>query len=156
MRAIIPGILLAILGAGSAQADATLGFAGSILDSCALALSNNGTLAASPDGTTMGSEEGSAQPARLTILSTGSHTISVGAPTLTTSPSGYDPTGQQLQVAYKGATLLSSVNQAYTTSAGSFPVATVALSSLTVNNRVVNGKGLPAGAYATQTVVTCN
>jgi hypothetical protein len=156
MRSILAGVLaLALLCAGPVRAD-TITFGGSILDSCSLALSSGGTLAMSQDGTTMGSEEGAGQPAHLTILSTGSHTVNVGAPTVVSSPAGYQAGSQQVEVAYQGQSLLSAVSQAYTTSATSFPVATVALSTLTMNNRIVNPQGFASGSYATQTVVTCN
>ena len=155
MRLATLGILLEVLCAGPAAAD-NVTFSGSVLDSCSLQLSSAGTLAMSQDGTTLGSEEGSGQPAHLTILSTGSHTINVTAPSLVTSPAGYDPTSQSLEVAYQGATLLSGISQPYTSSPTSFPVATIALSTLTLNNRIVNAKGFAAGSYATQTVVTCN
>jgi hypothetical protein len=154
MRGLL-GVLLGLACVSPAAAD-NINFSGSVLDSCTLQLSTAGTLAMSQDGTTMGSEEGSGQPAHLTILSTGSHTISVGAPNLVTSPSGYDPTSQRLEVAYQGLTLLSGVSQAYTTSPTSFSVAALALSTLALNNRIVNPKGFAAGSYATQTVVTCN
>lgn len=152
---ILAGLAVGIGCAGPARAD-SINFSGSVLDSCTLQLASAGTLAMSQDGTTMGSEEGSGQPAHLTILSTGSHTISVAAPSLTTSPSGYDPTSQRLEVAYQGLTLLAGVSQAYTTSPTSFSVSALALSTLALNNRIVNPKGFAAGAYATQTVVTCN
>jgi len=149
------GLACALACAQPAGAD-SINFTGSVLDSCTLQLASSGTLALSQDGTTMGSEEGSGQPAHLTILSTGSHTISVAAPSLVTSPSGYDPTSQQLEVAYQGLTLLSGVSQGYTSSPTSFSVNALALSTLALNNRIVNPAGFAAGSYATQTVVTCN
>lgn len=155
MRPLLAAILLISLGVAPVAAD-SVGFAGSILDSCSLSLATSGTLAMSLDGTVLGSEESGGQPAQVTILSTGSHSVTVAAPTLVTSPAGYDPTGQQVEVAYQGQSLLSGVSQPYTGAGTSFPVATIALSSLAINNRIRNTRGFASGSYATQTVVTCN
>jgi hypothetical protein len=155
MRAVLVAVAFVCLIAGPARAG-SVGFGGTVLDSCSLSLSNAGTLAMALDGTVMGSEEAGGQPAHLTILSTGSHTVTVGAPTLVSSPAGYATASQSLEVAYQGQSLLSGVSQAYTTSDTSFSVATIALSILEINNRIRNPGGFAAGSYATQTVVTCN
>jgi len=144
------------LAAGYCPA-ASITFDGSILDTCTLALTSNGTLGASLDGTTMGSEVGSGHAAKMTILSTGSHTIQVAAPSRTSPPpSGYNTATETVAVAYSGETLLSGVSQPYTSSATSFPVGTIALTILDLNSRITNPSGFATGSYTTQTVVTCN
>src|ERR1700742_3647231 len=82
-------------------------FSGTLGLSCALSLTTPGTLALSADGKTLGSEQTGGVPAVLSIVSVASNPVSVAAPTLTSSPGGYDPTGQQLEVAYTGLSGLS-------------------------------------------------
>jgi hypothetical protein len=132
-------------------------FSGTILDSCTLALSSAGALDVSTDGTMMGSEIGTGRAAKLTILSTGSHAIQVAAPTRSSpAPTGYNAATEQVEVAYAGESLLSSISQPYTSSSTSFNVGTVALTTLDVNSRIINPSGFAGGTYTTQTVVTCN
>lgn len=155
MRAIL---LAALCWAGTIPiALATdVSFTGTLGPSCTLALGSNGTLALSADGQYLGSSEGSATGATLTILSIGSNTINVAAPSLDSSPAGYDPSGQQLQVAYSGVGLLSAVSSAWSSAASSFAVGTIALSVLDIDNRIYNPNGFAAGSYAMRTVVTCS
>lgn len=144
------------LGCATAVLATDVTFNGSLAASCTLALGTNGTLAMSADGQYLGSNEGSANAATVTIVSVGSNTINVSAPTLDSSPAGYDPTGQQLQVAYAGTGLLASVTSAWSTGPSSFPVGTIALSILDIDNRIYNPNGFAAGSYAMRTVVTCS
>lgn len=125
---------------------------------CTLALGTNGTLALSSDGTRFGSGEGGVA-ATFTVLNllSPAATVTVSPPTLVTSPSGFNAGSAQLQVAYSGAGLLSSVSQGYTSSQTGFAVAAnLALTTLTVNNRIVSSSGFASGTYQTRTVITCS
>lgn len=131
-------------------------FTGVLASTCALALSTPGLLALNTDGTELGSEEVGGLPAVVTILSVGSHTVTVDAPTRTQSPGGYDATSEVIDVSYFGVGGLSAINQAYTSILTTFPVATLPLTVLTMNNRITNPAGFVAGTYTTRTVVTCS
>lgn len=132
-------------------------FDGTISDTCTLALSTGGALALSTDGTVLGSEELGGLPAAMTILSIGTHTITVNAPSRTASPGGYVATGETVEIAYQGVSgLLGAVSQAYTAAQTTFPIATIPLSVLTLNSRIRNDGGFAAGSYQTRVVVTCS
>lgn len=151
--------LLAAIASGlcTATQAADVSFDGSILDSCTLALTTSGALALSADGTTLGSEVAGGRAAQITVLSTGSHTVTVGAPTRSSAPPpGYDTATETVEIAYSGETLLAGVRQPYTTSATGFAVGTIALTTLDLNSRITNPAGFASGSYTTRTVVTCN
>ena len=131
-------------------------FTGTLLSTCVLALSTPGLLALNTDGNELGSENLGGLPAVVTILSVGNHTVTVDAPTRTAAPGGYNATGESIAVSYFGAGGLSVINQAYTSSQTTFPVTTIPLTLLTMNNRIQNTNGFVAGAYATRTIVTCS
>lgn len=115
------------------------------------------TLALSADGQYFGSQEGAGIPGSVTVVSIGSNTITVAAPTrISAAPSGYDSAAEQLQVAYNGVSLLAGVSQAYTSMPTNIVIGTIALSILTINNRIYNPNGFAAGTYTLQTVVTCS
>lgn len=124
---------------------------------CTLVVLNSGTLGLSPTATILGSQEGGGAAAQMTIASVGSSTVTVGAPTLTQAPGGYNQSAQILEVSYAGSDVLSSVVHAYGNSSSSFGVPNL-LSAvvLTVNNRIRNAAGFASGTYTTRTVVTCS
>lgn len=154
MRLLGWSLFIAGLATSPVAADA-LTFSADLQGVCTLSLATPGTMKLATDGTILGSEEGGL-PATLVILSVGTNTIDVGAPTLTQSPIGYNPSGQSLEVAYTGLSGLSGVDHStYTSSATSFSISTIPASVLQVQNRIVNPNGFEKGQYATQTVVTC-
>lgn len=155
MRSLVLTGFLWLAGATSVLAtDVT--FNGTLAASCTLALGTNGTLGLSADGQDLSSAEGGGTKATVTILSIGSNSVNVAAPTLDSAPSAYDPGGQSLEMAYSGAGLLSSVTSGWSQSASSFAVGTIALSILDIDNRIHNPNGFAAGSYAMRTVVTCS
>jgi hypothetical protein len=134
---------------------ANVNFSGTVMAACSILATTSGTLALSTNGDTLASDNLGGLPGTVTILSIGNSTIEVAAPTRTGQGTGYNATGEALEVAYFGLGGLAIVNQAYTTSTTSFGTGTIAASVLTVNNRISNANGFPAGGYSTQTVVTC-
>lgn len=153
MRSLGASLLYFFLGTSVFAAQ--ISFSGTVMALCTLATGTDGTLGLSTDGGRLGSQEGLGLPGTVTIVSIGSNNIQVAAPTRTQSPVGYNSSGEQLQVAYTGAGGLTLVNQAYTASTTQFSVGTIALSVLTIQNRILNANGFAPGAYQTQTVVTC-
>ncbi len=134
-----------------------LEFNGTISAICSLAIGVNGTLGLSDDGTVLGSDEAGGLPGTVLVLSIGNNTINVDAPQrVSAAPSGYNTASEQVEVAYTGLNGLSAIGQGYTNGATSFTAANIPLSTLSVNNRIVNPNGFVAGTYTTQTVVTCN
>jgi hypothetical protein len=158
MKRILAG--LAILGLGVIPAQsADVTFTGTIAGVCSLALSTPGLLGLSTSGSILGSEEPGGAFAVVTILSIGSATVTVGAPTRTlapTTPTPYVSTGEVVEVSYFGLGGLSAVNVAYTALQTTFGVAALPLTVLRVHTRIRNDNGFPAGNYATRTVVTCS
>jgi hypothetical protein len=134
---------------------ANVNFSGTVLAACSILATTAGTLALSTNGDTLASDNLGGVPGSVTILSIGNSTIDVAAPTRTGQPGDYNATGEALHVSYFGTGGLAIVNQAYTTSPTSFPVSTIPASVITVNNRLSNPNGFPAGGYSMQTVVTC-
>lgn len=147
--------LLAGITPASAQS-VNLDFTGTVTAGCTLSASSGGTLALDySTGTTLGSEESGGDDASVTILSIGANTLTIGAPTRTGQAAGYVATGEAIEVRYFGASGLSSITQAYTSSQTTHPLGTIAASALTVHNRITNPNGFPDGNYSTRTVVTC-
>ncbi len=124
--------------------------------SCTLALGTSGSLGLNGDGTILGSGQGGGSNGTITVVSVGSNIVDVAAPVRVMSPPAYDPSLEQVEVAYSGLNLLSGVSQDYTPAATSFSVGTIALSVLRIDNRIVNPGGFASGTYATRTVITCN
>lgn len=134
------------LGAAPAQAGCTL-----------LLVLNTGTLARSADGTRLASDEPGGVAAVVNIVSLGSSTLTIAAPTLTQSPAGFNSGGSSVQVAYSGTGLLSAANQPYTTSQTSVTIPNIVSAlPLTINNRINSPSGFTSGTYQTRTVVTCS
>jgi len=155
MRFLVAVIFSGICAAPAAALDVE--FNGVVATTCTLALGTPGTLALSASGTILGSEEGVAVPATVTILSIGANTIDVAAPIrISADPPGYQAGTEVLEVSYAGAGGLSLISQAYTSLATDFPASNIPLSVLTVNNRITNSAGFAAGTYTTRTVITCS
>jgi hypothetical protein len=134
---------------GSAQA-AEVRLTGIVVNTCVLTLSTPGTLAASSDGVTLGSQELTGLPAVLAVISTGTRpTLNFTAPAIT-GPSGWTGT-PTVSMAY---TSLSGLNQAYTTSATQAQPAAL-LDTLTINAKSVNSTGYISGTYTIASTVTC-
>ncbi len=134
---------------------ASVNFSGTVLAACSILATTGGTLALSTDGSTLASDNLGGLPGSVTILSIGDSTVEVAAPTRTGQPGGYNSAGETLEVSYVGVGGLALVSQAYTSAPTSFDVSTIPASVITVNNRISNPNGFPAGSYSTQTVVTC-
>jgi hypothetical protein len=147
LRRAALAILLALAATGPAKAQL-----------CALVLLGGGVLGLSQDGTILGSEEGIGHGATITVASVlGNHVVTVGAPTRVSSPPGYDPGPETVQVAYRGTGVLSSVVHPYGTGASQFAVnGVVAATLVNLHNRIVNPEGFAEGGYTTRTVVTCS
>ena len=132
-------------------------FSGTVANTCTLAVSTPGILALSSDGTTLGSNQPGGLAAMVTVISIGSNTITVGAPSRTAQPSGYDGSGEQVEVAYSGVSGLSGIDQDWGTDSSSFTVGMlVSATALTVHNRITNTSGFAQGSYQTKTVLTCS
>jgi len=154
MRRIGIGILYLLVSTCVALA-ANVNFSGTVLAACSILAATGGTLALASDGSTLASDNLGGLPGTVTILSVGDSTIEVAAPTRTGQPGGYNSAGESIEVSYFGVGGLAIVNQAYTGAPTSFDVSTIPASVITVNNRISNPNGFPAGPYSTQTVVTC-
>ncbi|WP_029041216.1 hypothetical protein [Cucumibacter marinus] len=148
--------IASICGLAPAHAEDVI-FSANLTGSCTLALTTPGVLTLSGDGQTLGSEETLGVPATLTILSIGSNTVTVGAPSRTSAPpAGYSSGTETVEVTYQGTGLLSSVSQGYTESETNFGVGTIALTAVTFNSRILNSSGFAAGSYTVESVVTCS
>jgi hypothetical protein len=124
---------------------------------CTLIVATPGVLAMSSSGTQLGSEELGGVSAIMTVGSIGASTLTVDAPTVTQSPAGYNQGGQVVEVSYRGDGVLSSAVQAYTASQTQVAVPNLINAvTFTIDNRVTNSAGFPAGTYQTRTVVTCS
>jgi len=154
MRVLTIGLVAVVLGTGgSVAADVT--FAGVVLNTCTL-IATPGVLALSSDGSKLSSAITGGVPATVSIVSLGINKITVNNPTLTASPSAYNPGGQVLKVSYQGLGLLASIVQALTGLTTTFDIGILPITILQVNNEVSNSNGFPQGAYETTTVVTCS
>jgi hypothetical protein len=147
---------LALLAGAMPAAAANVDFTGTVTAGCTIVASTNGTLGLNlTTGTTLGSEEAGGTPGSVTVLSIGGSTLTIDAPTRTsTAPGGYS-VGTEIVEVYTGASGLSGITQAYTSSQTTQPLGTIAASVLTVNNRILNSSGFPAATYTTRTVITC-
>ena len=153
---IVATVVLAVTAMGlQAQAEDVL-FSGTVVSTCSILAHSDGVLALSADGGSLTSELLSGGvPGTVTVLSIGSNSLNIDAPTRQSAPGAYVATGESIEVAYVGASGLSLVNQPFTDSATSIPVSTIVASVLTMDNRIVNPNGFPPGGYSTRTVVTC-
>lgn len=148
MRRIAPiaAMVLAVLTTSPAEAGI-----------CTLLVLTSGTLALSPDGTRLGSEEPGGLSATMTVGSIGASTLTVAAPTVIQSPAGHNGGSDLVEVAYQGTGLLGSANQSYTSAQTAVAVPNIVSAvPVTIDNRVTNAAGFTAGTYQTRTVVTCS
>jgi len=131
-----------------------LTFGGTVASICTLGLTNHGVLGLGLDGSHIASDVGS--PAQMTIVSVGSHVVTVSAPTWTKAPSDYTPGGESLEVAYSGLAGLGTVNQAFTSNTTNFNINTLPLTSVRLHARARNTNGFAAGDYEMKVMVTCS
>lgn len=152
-------LLLANALPAAAATSANVDFSGTVTASCSITASTNGTMKLNPStGTTLGSEEVGGTNGSVTVLSIGASTLTIGAPSLTsTPPVGYATGTQTIEVSYSGAPAsgLSGVSQAYIASQTTQSLSTIGASDLIINNRIRNPGGFPPATYTTRTVVTC-
>lgn len=135
---------------------ADIDFSATLVNECTLALATPGVLALSSSGTTLASTEVGGVSAVVTVLSLGTNTLTVNAPTVVASPAEYDDSGETVQVAYTGAAGLSAVTQAMTDQTTTQALGVIPLSALTVDAQVTNANSFAAGDYTVRTVVTCS
>jgi hypothetical protein len=155
MRGVFVAVFAAIVGVAPVYAtDVT--FSGTVTGVCSLALATPGLLGLSTAGTILGSEEPGGVSATLTIVSIGTNTVTVGAPTRTAEGVGYNASGEAVEVAYTGQAGLNTVTHAYGPASSNFQAGTLPLTELVINSRIRNLNGFPAGTYGTKTVVTCS
>lgn len=147
------GLALAglVLGASPTCAATDVIFTGTVSDTCTLAVPTPGTLTLSSDGTILGSDQPLGLPATVTVLSLGSNTITLAAPTLTDSPGGYTPGSETVQMKYSGL-----ASHAYTSAQQTIALGLLPLTSLIVDMQVVNAAGFAQGTYKAKTVLTCS
>jgi hypothetical protein len=154
MRTIAVGAVFLAASSGIAvPADVT--FTGLVANTCTL-VATPGLLGLSTDGTVLGSEELGGVPGEVSVVSLGVNTVTVGAPSRTGAPGGYNATGEQVEVSYQGVNGLSGISHAYTTASSNFAVGLLPITVLLVNNRITNANGFAQGTYQTTTVVTCS
>ena len=125
-------------------------FTGNVTDTCTLAVPTPGTMTLSSDGKTLGSDQPLGIPATVTVVSLGSNTVTLAAPTLTESPGGYAG-GETVQMSYSGLASHAYTSQQQTISLGILP-----LTSLIINMQVINAAGFIQGTYKAKTVLTCS
>jgi hypothetical protein len=155
---VFAALLTTLLASSSlAQAEDVL-FNGTVLPSCSILGHTNGSLAVdlANDGKVLTSEVAPGAPATVTVLSVGSNFINVAAPTRTAQPLAYVPGSETREVSYSGAGLLSSIDQDWTAVGTSHAASAVVATAITLDNRINNVLGFPAGPYQTTTVVTCS
>jgi hypothetical protein len=107
--------------------------------------------------TRMSSEDGGHQTSFTALISLGSSTITVGAPSVIyTGPSPHP--GDTPAIRYSASGLLGSVKQqAYTGAQTSFGINTLdGTVTAIVNGQITNAAGFTQGDYTLRTVVTCS
>jgi hypothetical protein len=146
-------VLLALASPAHA---ATVTFEGTVGSGCTITLDTDGALAITADRQALTSELLSGGvPATVTVVATANTQLHVSAPVLTASGAGYNVGTQTLQVAYTGLFGLTLIDRAFGTAGGDHGILALIPSILTINNRILNTSGFPAGTYRTQTTVTC-
>ena len=149
MRIVLVAFGSALLCA-PAHAATDVVFTGIVADTCTLAVPTPGVMTLSADGKTLGSDQALGVPATATVLSLGSNTVTLAAPTLTSSPGGYGG-GETVQMSYSGL-----ATHAYTTAQQTISVGIIPLTSLIINMQVINNSGFVQGTYQAKTVLTCS
>ena len=140
--------LAALCGPADAATDVV--FTGNVADTCTLAVPTPGTMTLSADGKTLGSDQALGIPATVTVISLGSNTVTLAAPTLTDSPGGYGG-GETVQMSYSGL-----ASHAYTTQQQTFSLGILPITDLIINMQVINAAGFIQGTYKAKTVLTCS
>lgn len=148
-RLLLAGLSLVALG-GPAIAGTDVVFTGNVTDTCTLAVPTPGTMTLSSDGKMLGSDQALGVPATVTVLSLGSNTVTLAAPTLTDSPPGYGG-GETVQMSYSGL-----ASHAYTTAQQTISLGILPLTSLIIEMQVINASGFVQGTYKAKTVLTCS
>ncbi|OJX19484.1 MAG: hypothetical protein BGO82_07070 [Devosia sp. 67-54] len=138
------------LAAGPALAATDVVFTGTVSDTCTLAVPTPGIMTLSGDGKTLGSDQTLGVPATVTVVSLGSNSVTLAAPTLTDAPSGYAG-GETVQMSYSGL-----ASHAYTSQQQSFALGILPLTNLIINMQVLNPNGFVQGTYKAKTVLTCS
>jgi hypothetical protein len=129
---------------------------------CSINLPASGTLRNSMSNTVLGSQVNGNTPATVTMVLPllSGVSVTVNAPTIAQSPSGYNPALETREVAYTAAVigLIQLANQGYTTTTTNFSTGLLGAVTLTMtmHNRVNNPNGFAPGTYTTRTVVTCH
>jgi hypothetical protein len=152
MRVLRVAVLLAAASVPAAAAPLDVTFTGLVVDTCTIAIATPGVMVLSGDGTILGSDQGLGIPATVTVLSIGTNTLSLSAPTLETHPGDYTPGGETVEMNYSGLAshpLFSSLGL-------DFVVGLLPLSNLLVNLRVTDPGGFTQGTYTAKTVLTCS
>lgn len=151
MRHLVPCLcLIALAAAPTSAADVNLSV--NLANSCVLSIGGSGTLAASANGTQLGSENAGGSAATLSLVAIGSvPSLSFAAPSLTTSPAGWTASHTDA-IRY---TSTGGANQSYTSSQSS-STATGLIDTFTVHGKVDSNAGFAGGNYTLTTVVTCS
>ena len=147
------GIAFALLAATAPACAATdVVFTGNVTDTCTLSIPTPGIMTLSADGLTLGSDQPLGLPATVTVLSLGSNTVTLAAPTLTAHPAGYTAGSETVEMSYSGL-----ASHAYTSAQQTIPLAILSIVTLlVVNLHVINAAGFAQGAYTAKTVLTCS
>ena len=140
---------LTLIGTASPAAAITVSLSGTIVNSCALSVGSNGTLALSSDGTRFGSEESGGSAASLTVVATGtSPTLTFATPTVN-APAGSSGSTVVIRYNVNGSGGSSGYTSSQTTASSHL------IDSVTVHARVTNTAGFVNGTYTAATVITC-
>lgn len=131
-------------------------FSGSLTNECTLTLTTAGSLAMATDGGSMSSTETGGISAVISVLSLGTNTLTINAPSLISTPAGYDSSGEVVEVAYVGAAGLSAISQSMTDQTTNHALGAIPLSALNIDARITNPNGFTAGTYTARAVVTCS
>src|SRR3569833_1488162 len=150
MRKLMVAVGGMVLSCASAHAATDVVFTGSVADTCSLAVLSPGSMTLSSVGKTLGSDQLLGIPATVTVLSLGSNTVTLSAPTLTASPGGYGG-GETVQMSYSGL-----ASHAYTTQQQTISLGIIPITDLIINMQVINAAGFIQGTYKAKTVLTCS
>lgn len=152
---LVSSVLALAVPLSATQAD-DIDFNGTLTNECTLALTNAGVLAMSSDGTVLSSQEAGGVAAVMTVVSIGSNTLTVNAPTVVSAPGSHNGSGETVEVSYSGASGLSGVSQTMTDQTTNHALGAVPLSALTIHTRITNSNSFAAGDYTIRSVVTCS
>lgn len=149
--------LAGLAGVTSAAHAENVDFTGVVANVCTLAVTTPGVLHMANDGKSLDTTVPVVPTSAIfTVLSIGNSQLTFGAPALVTSPTGYDSTGQTVEIAYTGEGLLAAVDQALTSTETSIAIPNVPATALTVNAKLGNANSFVDGTYTVRSVVTCS